>query len=135
MPENNISIPSVLNGTNHRQLRFHTAVDSVSLTRETTEKLNGFKVTGSVVVDQLETFSQRDVKDAFGNMRKVRLRSLVFDGIQFADIPIEIFDAALGRQKISVIGGGLIKQMNLVIDPAKHCLYLSPNRLLGMKSD
>jgi hypothetical protein len=90
------------------------------------------------LADQLETISQRDLKDAFGNTlktRKVRLPSLDFDGIQFADIPIEIFDGALGRQKISVIGGGLIKQMNLVIDPAKHRLYLSPNRLFGMKSD
>ena len=90
------------------------------------------------LADRLETISQRDLKDAFGNTlktRNVRLRSLDFDGIQFVDIPIEIFDGALGRQKISVIGGGLIKQMNLVIDPANNCLYLSPNRLFGMKSD
>jgi hypothetical protein len=268
-PENNISIRALLNENEHLQLMFHTAEDSIVLTRKTTEKLKGFKVNGSVDVetwggkaasgvstgnrlrigtlawdnqvifideysgkgtdgkfgpnlfagkvieinfesceliihpalpefvlaptstykrmeislehgsmylvgsldigdrkiqnkfmlhtgfggtallddefvrvhqlaDQLETISQRELKDAFGNTlktRKVRLRSLDFDGIQFADIPIEVFDGALGRQKVSVIGGGLIKQLNMVIDPAKNCLYLSPNRLFGMQGD
>ncbi len=84
------------------------------------------------LADRLETISERELKDAFGNIvktKKVRLTSLELSGSQFADIPIEIFDGALGRQKSSVLGGDILRRFNLIIDPVKQHFYLSRNRL------
>jgi uncharacterized protein YegJ (DUF2314 family) len=85
--------------------------------------------------DRLKTISERELKDAFGNVLKtkmVQLGTLDFGGIQFENVPVEIFDGALGKQKISVLGGSLIKRFNLVIDSQNHHLYLQPNKLFGL---
>ncbi|MEQ1903417.1 MAG: hypothetical protein ABL888_04470 [Pirellulaceae bacterium] len=85
--------------------------------------------------DRLKTISERELKDAFGNdlkTKKVQLGTLDFGGIQFENVPVEIFDGALGKQKISVLGGSLIKRFNLVIDSQNHHLYLQPNKLFGL---
>ncbi len=84
------------------------------------------------LASKLPTISERELKDAFGNVlktKKVKLSSLALGGIHFADVPIEIFDGALGKQKISVLGGDILKRFNLIIYTANQHLYLSPSAL------
>ena len=90
------------------------------------------------LVDRLKSISERELKDAFGNVlktKKVQLGTLDFGGIQFENVTAEIFAGALGKQKVSVIGGGLIKRFNLVIDSQNKHLYLQPNKLFDLPFD
>lgn len=89
-------------------------------------------VTTHELATKLETISERELKDSFGNIiktRKVRLNSLEIAGRSFSGIPIEIFDGSIGRQKVSVLGGDLLRRFNMVIDSANHHIYFAPNTL------
>ncbi|MEQ1826959.1 MAG: hypothetical protein ABL921_13475 [Pirellula sp.] len=82
------------------------------------------------IASKLETISERELKDSFGNIlktKRVKLSSLTIGGIRFFDIPIEIFDGAIGNQKVSVLGGDLLKTLNLLIDAEHHPIYISPS--------
>ena len=88
------------------------------------------------LASKLPTISERELKDAFGNVlktKKVKLPSLGLGRIYFADVPIEIFDGALGKQKISVLGGDILKRFNLIIDAANQHLYLSPSSMYDIE--
>ncbi len=88
------------------------------------------------LASKLPTISERELKDAFGNVlktKKVKLSSLGLGRIHFADVPIEMFEGALGKQKISVLGGDILKRFNLIIDAANQHLYLSPSTMNGVE--
>lgn len=77
-----------------------------------------------------ETLSERSLQDAFGNVvktKKVKVAAIEFAGIPFENVPIEVFEGSIGRQTSSVLGGELIKRLNLVIDTPNHHLYFCPN--------
>jgi hypothetical protein len=87
-------------------------------------------------VANLPAISQRELKDAFGNVvktKKVILPSLRLGNVEFENVPVEIFDSTLEMQKISIVGGDILKRFNMIIDSANHQLYLSPSRLFGEK--
>jgi hypothetical protein len=87
------------------------------------------------LASKLDTISERELKDSFGNVlrtRKVKLPMLSFAGVHFSDVPIEIFDGTLGNQKVSVLGGDLLKRFNLIVDSANQHLYLAPNAFYGV---
>lgn len=80
---------------------------------------------------KLETIGQRELKDSFGNVIKtkmVKLSTLEFDAFQFSDVPVEIFDGSIGSQKVSVLGGKILKRFNIVIDHEHKHIYLSRSR-------
>jgi hypothetical protein len=83
------------------------------------------------VLRTLETISQRELKDSFGNIIKtkmVKLSSLEFDSFQFTDIPVEVFDVRIGSQKVSVLGGKILKRFNYLIDQDHKHIYLARSR-------
>lgn len=89
-------------------------------------------VSDNDLFSKLETISERELKDSFGNVlktKKVRLSMLEVGGAKFNDIAVELFDGALGRQKVSVMGSEVLKRFNMIIDAANYTLYLAPNEL------
>ena len=83
------------------------------------------------LLEKLETIGLRELKDSFGNVIKtkmVKLSTLEFDGFQFSDVPVEIFDGSIGSQKVSVLGGKILKRFNIVIDYEHKHIFLSRSR-------
>lgn len=82
--------------------------------------------------EALATVRERVLTDAYGNpveTRTVCLPSLRLGASTFTDVPVGIFDGALGSLRVSVLGGGLLKRCNLILDPENGHLYVAPSRL------
>ena len=81
-------------------------------------------------LDRLETISESELKDSFGNVlktKKVILPQLSFGNSSFPNIPIGFFDGAIGKQKMSVVGGAVLKRFNIIIAADRSEVYLKPN--------
>jgi len=82
--------------------------------------------------DQLKTISEKELKDAYGNVLKVKKSELPLFSIgeqTFDDIPVGFFEGKIGRQRVSVIGGDLIKRFNMILDMKKMHVFLKTNSL------
>ena len=85
-------------------------------------------------IGQLESKSETDLKDSYGNIIKTRnvlLPSIVFGRHKLEEVPVGLFDAALGRQKLSVLGGNLLKRFHIILDRKGSWIYLKPNSHFG----
>lgn len=88
--------------------------------------------------EKLATISESVMKDSYGSSvktRKVRLQSLRLGRLAFTDVPVGIFNGAIGSQRMSILGGGLLKRCNLIIDAENGHLYVAPSRLIGTRFD
>lgn len=84
----------------------------------------------------LEVLSEQKLTDSYGNalkVKKVMLPELTIGKIKLKDIPAGFFDGAIGTQKISILGGDVLKRFNLIIDARREFIYLKPSKL--MKSE
>lgn len=73
---------------------------------------------------------EQDLKDSFGNVIKTKKGTLPrfkIGSLLFEDISVGFFDGAIGQQRLSVIGGGLLKMMNFVINADRTFIYLKPS--------
>ncbi|MBN8823778.1 MULTISPECIES: aspartyl protease family protein [unclassified Spirosoma] len=90
-------------------------------------------VAGHKLDDVLTVISEKELKDSFGNVIKTQraiLPGLTIGSQTLADVPVGFFKGALGRQKMSILGGDILKRFNLIIDAKREYVYLKPNRLL-----
>lgn len=81
---------------------------------------------------QLQVLSTRTLRDSFGNAihtKKVQIQSLSLGEFRLEDVPVEIFEGNLGRQKVSVFGGDLLRRFNWIFDTQQQHLYLAPSSL------
>lgn len=81
---------------------------------------------------QLEITAEKNLKDSFGNVlktKKAKLPQFKIGPISFQDITVGFFEGAIGRQKMSVMGGDLLKRFNLIMDLEHAIIYLKPNSL------
>jgi Aspartyl protease len=88
------------------------------------------------VISKLPTISERELKDAFGNVvktKKVRLTAMRFGELHFDDVPVEIFDGTVAMQQISILGGDFLKRFNMIIDSTNHCLYVSLSKYCALE--
>ncbi len=79
---------------------------------------------------QLVTIRENELRDSYGNVvktRTVRLPSLLLGTLVFRDVPVGIFDGALGARRMSILGGGLLKRCNLMLDIGNGQLYVAPS--------
>ena len=84
--------------------------------------------------EQLETISESELKDSFGNIlktKKVILPALNIGGSTLSDMPIGFFEGSIGRQKKSVLGGDILKRFNILIDLQQANIYFKPNGLFN----
>jgi hypothetical protein len=82
--------------------------------------------------DQLKVIDTKEMKDAFGNVMKLQkaiLPSFILGNTTLTNVPAGFFEGALGRQKISAIGGDILKRFNIIIDASRTFVYLKPNKL------
>jgi hypothetical protein len=82
----------------------------------------------------LKVVAEKSLKDAYGNVLKTKraiMPGLVIGKEKFADVPVGFFQGAIGRQKMSIIGGDMLKRFNIIIDAKREYIYLIGNGLKG----
>jgi len=83
----------------------------------------------------LEVISESELKDSYGNILKTKkalLPAFKLGNIKVKELPIGFFEGAIGRQKMSVMGGNLLKRFNIIIDIEAAHIYLKPNSLMEL---
>jgi len=81
--------------------------------------------------DALKVIDTKELKDSFGNVIKVRkaiLPGFLIGNTTLSDVPVGFFEGAIGRQKMSIIGGDILKRFNMIIDAPRAFVYLQPNK-------
>jgi hypothetical protein len=71
--------------------------------------------------------SEEELKDSYGNILITKngvLSKFSLGEMQFYDVPVGFFEGTIGRQQMSVMGGGFIKQFNLVFNKNREVIYL-----------
>jgi hypothetical protein len=89
-------------------------------------------VADNKIDEKLKTVDEKELKDSFGNVLKTKkaiLPRLMIGTEILSDVPVGFFKGAIGRQKMSIIGGDLLKRFNLIIDAQRAYIYLRPNDL------
>lgn len=92
-------------------------------------------VSTSNIGTKLKVLSEQKLTDAYGHVLKVKkakLPMLQLGRYPLADVPAGFFEGAIGRQKMSVLGGDLLKRFHLFIDAGRTFIYLSPGGLTGL---
>lgn len=82
--------------------------------------------------DKLKVISEKDLKDSYGHIIKTKkaiLPAFSIGDIKLSEITASFFEGSVGRQKMSVIGGDLLKRFNLIFDKDRRYIYLKPNKL------
>lgn len=88
------------------------------------------------IAEQLKVTSEKQLKDSFGNILKTKkaiLPTFAIENIKLNNVAVGYFDGAIGRQKMSIIGGDILKRFNLIIDAKREFIYLKPNKLQNSK--
>lgn len=82
--------------------------------------------------EKLTIIAEKELKDSFGNVLKTKkaiVPKFMLGNEVLQNVPVGFFSGALGRQKISVIGGDILKRFNVIIDAQREHIYLKANRL------
>jgi hypothetical protein len=82
--------------------------------------------------DKLTIVGEKSLKDSYGNILKTKkaiLPTLVIGRENLSDVPAGFFEGAIGRQKMSIFGGDLLKRFNIIIDEKRAFIYLKANQL------
>ena len=83
-------------------------------------------------IQQLEIIEESELTDSSGKKlqtQKAILPSFFVDGAEFSNVPVSFFSGAIGRQKMSVLGGDFIKRFHFLLDLENHSLYLTKSEL------
>lgn len=81
---------------------------------------------------QLSIIDEKELKDSYGNVLKTKKATLplfAIGGKKLRNIPVGFFEGSIGRQRMSVIGGDVLKRFNIIIDAEREYIYLKPNNL------
>lgn len=85
--------------------------------------------------DKLSVIAEKELKDSYGNIlktKKATLPAFFLGKSKLSDIPVGFFEGAIGKQKISVIGGDILRRFNIIIDSERSFIYLRANDLMGL---
>ena len=83
---------------------------------------------------QIKITGERKLKDAFGNTlisKKGILPYFKIGDFQLANVPIGFLEGTKGIQKMSFVGGDILKRFNWIIDAKREFIYLKPNGLFN----
>lgn len=81
--------------------------------------------------EKLKIVGEKSLKDSYGNILKTKkaiLPVLRIGNESLNDVPVGFFEGAIGRQKISIIGGDLLKRFHWIIDAKREYVYLKPGK-------
>ncbi len=85
--------------------------------------------------EKLKITGEQSLKDSYGNILKTKKAIMPFVKIgdeQLANVPVGFFEGTIGRQKMSIMGGDIIKRFNWIIDAERKFIYLKPNHLVAI---
>jgi hypothetical protein len=85
---------------------------------------------------KLKITGEKELKDSYGNViktKKALLPSFKIGNHALPDVSLGFFSGAMGRQKISVMGGDVLKRFNWIIDAKRGFVYLRRNGNFGME--
>jgi len=86
--------------------------------------------------ENLKIIGEKELKDSYGNVLKTMkaiIPSLKIGTIKLVNVPVGFFTGAIGRQKMSVMGGDILKRFNMIIDSKREYIYLKANKLKNME--
>ncbi|MBN9297560.1 MAG: hypothetical protein J0I41_11140 [Filimonas sp.] len=89
-------------------------------------------VANNKIDGQLKTIDEKSLKDSYGNVLKVKkaiLPTFMIGNEKLVNVPAGFFQGAIGRQKMSIIGGDVLKRFNIIIDAQRDYIYLKANKL------
>ncbi len=81
---------------------------------------------------RIEIIDEKELKDSFGNVIKVQkglLPAFALGEIELTAVPVGFFQGKIGRQRMSVIGGDVLKRFNILINSDRTFIYLQANQL------
>ncbi|MGE9315008.1 hypothetical protein ACLOAU_25375 [Niabella sp. CJ426] len=93
--------------------------------------LNDAFVQNNKIDEKIKITSEKKLKDAYGNVlttQKGVLPVLQLGKLQLHNANVGFFTGTVGRQKISVMGGDILKRFRIIIDASRQTVYLKPNR-------
>jgi hypothetical protein len=82
--------------------------------------------------EKLTIIGTKDLKDSYGNV--IRTQKAILPGLSIgtntlSNVPVGFFEGAIGRQKMSIMGGDILKRFQVVIDLKNGDIYLKGNKL------
>lgn len=92
-------------------------------------------VADNKIAEQLKVTDEKQLKDSFGNILKTKkaiLPTFAIGNIKLNNVSVGFFEGAIGRQKMSIIGGDILKRLNLIIDAKREFIYLKPSKLKNL---
>lgn len=87
------------------------------------------------ISEKLKITGETELKDSYGHVLKNKKAILPFFKIgnqTLTDVPVGFFEGSIGRQKISIIGGDILKRFNIIIDAQRSFVYVKANRLKNL---
>ncbi|RZL55661.1 MAG: hypothetical protein EOO93_19100 [Pedobacter sp.] len=69
---------------------------------------------------------------ARGKTKKAILPTFALGNINLNNVSVGFFEGAIGRQKMSIIGGDVLKRLNIIIDAKREFIYLKSNKLKNL---
>ncbi len=81
----------------------------------------------SNIGSQIEITSEQELKDSYNNILKTKkgtLPQFSIGSTSVDSLTVGFFEGSIGRQKMSVIGGELLKRFHVVIDADRENIYL-----------
>jgi len=85
--------------------------------------------------EKLTVTSEKSLKDSFGNILKTKkavMALFTLGDSELDNVSVGFFQGALGRQKMSLVGGDLLKRFNIVISADRRTIFLKANGLKNM---
>ncbi len=87
-------------------------------------------VTENKIGELIETTEEKELKDSFGNVLKIKkgiIPVFKLGNLKISDVPVGFLKGKIGKQQISVIGMELLKQFNIIISEKRNIAFLKPN--------
>ncbi len=84
------------------------------------------------IANHIDIIKETRLSDSAGNVlieKKGKIHRLILGNTSFDDMPVGFFQGAIGRQKMSVLGGDLMKRFNIIFHANRDVIYLKANSL------
>jgi hypothetical protein len=84
--------------------------------------------------ERLPIVGEKILKDSYGNSVKTKqaiLPVLKIHSKSLVNLPVGFFEGSIGRQKMSILGGDILKRFNLIIEADRSYIYLKANKLIN----
>lgn len=84
---------------------------------------------------KLEIIDTKTLKDSAGKevkTQKAILPKFEIAGIKYTEAPVGFFEGSIGRQRMSVIGGDMLKRFNVFYDLQNAYVYIRANSLMDL---